>query len=478
MILNPDFAGDGTETDAPENGDLAQVMERRGLQSPLDLLLPYQRQWVDKKRRFKYGLWSRQSGKSTSVGAEIARDMIRRKKTTWVMVSAGERQALELMEKVKQWTEMFGIGLADFGEQSIEGSVLKAGSIRLPNGSRALALPANASTIRGYSANVVLDEFAFYDDPEDLWRAIYPAITNPLSGEKDLRLITTPNGMGNLAAKIWHGEDGEEDDYWRFKVTIHDAVRMGLPIDIEKLRRGLMDPEGWAQEYECEFMDTNSVLLPYPLIFSCEDPGASMAIDFGGIGISATKPRLYLGLDVGRKRDLTVLWIWEKLGDVLWTRGVLVLEKMSTPDQFDIIAPWVSVAEAISLDYQGIGTGLGDLLAKRFGERDLDKHLWGKVELCAISNKLKVEIFPYMRLMFEQGKVRIPGHRDIREDLHAMHRVALPGGGVTYSAPHSPLGHSDRAFAAALGLRAARNDNAPFTYTPVRRQLSARRQGP
>jgi phage FluMu gp28-like protein len=29
---------------------------------------------------------------------------------------------------------------------------------------------------------------------------------------------------------------------------------------------------------------------------------------------------LYAGFDVGRKRDLSVLWVLEKVGDVFWTR--------------------------------------------------------------------------------------------------------------------------------------------------------------
>ena len=42
--------------------------------TPLDLLLPYQAQWVADESRFKAGIWSRQSGKDFSTAAEAVRD--------------------------------------------------------------------------------------------------------------------------------------------------------------------------------------------------------------------------------------------------------------------------------------------------------------------------------------------------------------------------------------------------------------------
>ena len=34
-----------------------------------------------------------------------------------------------------------------------------------------------------------------------------------------------------------------------------------------------------------------------------------------------------------RRRDLSVVWFSELVGDITWTRGVLVMPKMPTPDQ-------------------------------------------------------------------------------------------------------------------------------------------------
>ena len=56
--------------------------------------------------------------------------------------------------------------------------------------------------MRGYSGNLILDEFAIHEKPFDIWAAIYPSITNRLTGEKKLRIVSTPKGRGNKFADL------------------------------------------------------------------------------------------------------------------------------------------------------------------------------------------------------------------------------------------------------------------------------------
>ena len=95
--------------------------------------------------------------------------------------------------------------LADY-EEVRDGAeaLLKSATITFPHGSRVIAVPGRPDTVRGYSANVLLTEFAFFEQPDETWRAILPSITNPMrGGVKKVRLITTPNGIGNKAHEIW-----------------------------------------------------------------------------------------------------------------------------------------------------------------------------------------------------------------------------------------------------------------------------------
>jgi len=170
---------------------------------------------------------------------------------------------------------------------------------------------------------------------------------------------------------------------------------------------------------------------------------------------SAAEP-LFLGIDFGRKRDLTVSWALGLLGNAFkMTREVLALGKVSTTEQLEILRPRIRKAVRVCFDYTGPGTGLGDFLVKEFGQWDPEKHLFGKIELCTFTNNLKVDIFPKLRMEFDRKSLGIPVSRAIREDLHSVNRVALAGGGVTYRASHTDDGHADRCTALALAIRAA-----------------------
>lgn len=439
--------------------------------SPLDILLPYQRAVVDDDSRFKIWLASRQIGKSMGLAAEAARDSAAKPADMWVVLSAGERQALEFMEKAKQWAEAFELAASDyFEEREHSEALIKSAEIRWGNGSRMIALPANASTARGYSANLILDEFAFHEDPDLIWRGIYPSISNPLKGTFKLRIASTANGKGNKFFDLWDKNNG----YAKHRTTIHDAVAAGLADKsgktreefVAELKAGLDDPEGWAQEFECEFLDGSNVLLPYELIAMAESVEATEMGDpllFANPG----RRRLVTGIDFGRQNDPTVCITAEEVSDLLIVREVLRLRGIDTPTQQELLRSRIQASRRVCFDYTGPGIGLGDHLVKEFFQWDPDKHLFGKIELCTFTANFKRDLFPKLRRRFEAPtKIRIPISRHHREDLHAMQQV-ITNGQYNYWAPRTREGHSDDCTALALMVRAAGDGHVPFQFARV-----------
>jgi len=400
--------------------------------------MPYQRKWVEDAARFKIGMWSRQTGKSFATACEAVLDCAPQPKGNsdlWVVLSAGERQALEWMEKAKKWTEAVKATVDSYEElRSSANALLSRAEIRFANGARIVAIPANPDTARGYSANLVLDEFAIHEKPFEIWAAIYPSITNPLSGEKKLRIVSTPKGRGNKFADLWE----HNDKYSKHKVTIEDAVRMGLPVNLEELKAGVDDPDIWAQEYMCEFIDNSSVLLPYEMLGKCESES---------IKDDGSSP-VYIGMDIGRQKDLSVIVTAVKLGDVLAVTEVAELKRMPFNDQLEVLlgkamGPRV---RRVCIDATGIGAMLAEEASRKGG---------GRFEGVTFNVQTKGEMYGLMRRKFEERSIRIPVSRELREDLHAVQRVVSAGGSVTYSAPRNADGHSDRAAALALCCRAA-----------------------
>jgi phage FluMu gp28-like protein len=450
---------------------------------PMKCLLPYQREWALDKARWKFGLMSRQVGKDFSCAFEGVRDIMgaeaQGQKREWLIVAPSERQSLESLEKWKAWAVVLKNGLNGCEEVLHAGreSLLKSAMITFAGGSRVMAVPGLPHTVRGFSANIVLTEFAFFEDPAATWRAILPSVTNSLrGGVKKVRLITTPNGLSNKAHDLWVRNyrpgvprDPKPDPAstaWSCHfVDIHSAVAQGLKVDIDQLREALDDPEGWAQEFECQFTDTQSTLLPYELIATCESAEATAAVspEYWLRAVQGAQPHV-MGIDFGRRRDLTVAWSHALAGDVARTVEVLELENTSTPEQVELLRPRLRHARRVCLDYTGPGIGLGDYLASEYGEWNPSQHKFGKIELCAFTPVLKVEIFSKLRMAFEKRTVRVPVSRLIREDLHSVNRVSGTSGQITYRAPHNADGHADRCTALALSLRAAAN--APVTGAP------------
>lgn len=432
---------------------------------PRSLLLEYQFVPFHDASRYKLQLQGRQTGKDFTMEGEAVADCYSRK-TEWMIGAPGERQAIDSLDQAKLWATAFDLQIADYQEERMgrdSSTLLKGAEIIYSNGSRHRAVPGRPDTVRGRSANVGLTEADFFEQPLETWRAILPSITNPLRGGlKKARVVTTPNGKGGLAWKIIDKPSGKKMTWSIHKITILHAVLMGLPVDVEEIREAMDDPEGFAQEYLCEFLDGSNVLLPYEIIALAESFDASETWD---IGASTARTPVYCGIDFGRSNDPTVCWTFEEVGGVLWTREVLVLKDTPTDVQEEILRPRLRRASKVCLDYTGPGIGLGDYLVRAHGEWKPEAHKFGKVELCTFTSKLKREMFPRLRRAFEAPtKIRIPSSTTIREDLHEM-RQTVTNGQYTYWSPRTKDGHSDRCTALALAVRAA-GEAKSFTFKP------------
>ena len=426
--------------------------------NPLSKLLPYQRAWYEDGSRFLVGRWGRQTGKSFSTAAIVAAGMIAQANTMWMIAAPSERQSHEALEKVKQWLAAFECAFADELEE-LDGIEGKAGVVRLTNGSRCIAVPGKPDTVRGMSANVWLDEFAFFEDPDATWKAILPSITNPLrGGEKRVILTSTPNGKAGRGKRFYDictaaaaSNSGVTSMRWsHYHIPLRSAIADGLPVDYETLAAAIGDPLAVRQELDAEFVDTQSQLLPTEIILRAESEEATLR---PAAEVFSGGRDLRVGVDVGRVSDPTVIWTAERLGDVLYTREVLVLVGMSHADQLSIIRARVAAASRCCMDYTGMGIGMGDMLVREFGEYKPEAHRFGRVELCTFSASFKREIFPKLREAMEGCRLRIPTNAELRTDLSAMQQVCS-GGQFSYEAPRTKDGHSDRCTAAALCVRA------------------------
>lgn len=312
--------------------------------------------------------------------------------------------------------------------------------IRFANGSRILALPANPATIRGYTAHVYLDEFALHEDADAIWAAVFPSITR---GGR-LMITSTPHGSANKFAEL-----ARHPGISQHVVDIETAVREGLtlrdergqPITPAQLRALLADEAAWQQEYLVDFTDVATTYFPAALLANAEDAAATVTPPASWRPVGA----LAVGVDVGRVHDLTVVWVLEAVGDVWVTRAVLELRDCAFAAQRALLWPWLARATAAAIDATGLGCALAEEAARDFPH----------VQAVTLTAERKEHLCVLVRRALEDGRLRLPPDRRVRDDFLAIRRIAGPTGTVRYAAPRTAAGHADRYWACALAVGAA-----------------------
>lgn len=424
----------------------------------------YQKRWFLDRARFKIGMFARQTGKTFTTSLELVDDCFETeaagRRTRWVILSRGERQAKEAMEEgVKKHARAYNMALQEIesGFRGNDGTLYTMLDVVLPNGSKITALPANPDTARGFSANVFLDEFAFHADSRKIWTALFPVISN---GYK-LRITSTPNGKGN---KFYDLMTSDDPIWSKHIVDIYQAVKDGLPRDIDELRRALADDDAWMQEYELKWLDEASAWLPYDLINAAEHDRAGLPEHY------ADGP-CFVGVDIAARNDLFVIWVIEQVGDVLWTRDIIARRRISFAEQDYLLDEVFRKYRVIrcQMDQTGMGEKPVEDAKRRHGNT--------RVQGVLFTAAAKLHLATVGKEAFEDRKVRIPlGDAPLRADLHKLQKLTGPTGVPRFVADSDSAGHADRTWAGFLAIDAASTGETHFAFTPGP-QKSARWDG-
>ncbi|UCG15463.1 MAG: hypothetical protein JSV19_09210 [Phycisphaerales bacterium] len=405
---------------------------------PFVPLLPYQRRDVESNARFRWCCWSRQTGKSfTKSLRRILRGLKRRR--TQVFLSAGERQSRELMEKARQHCQALKMAVDYHDRSFFAGTSFKQLEIRLPNSVRIIGLPANPQTARGFTGDVLLDEFAMHVDDRQIWAAMFPTL---LRGDGELDVASTPKGLDNVFARLRLNER-----FSHSTVTLPNAIEQGLDVDLDEVRRSMGDEELFRQEFLCEFLDEATAFLTYEQIAACEDPRLPKEIGVDALGRLTGDQ--YVGVDIGRKRDLTVIWVVSRNGDELMTRSVFELAGVPFRTQYKLLSDVLSSRRVrrCCIDAGGLGMQLAESAVEDFGRH--------RIEAVTFTSAFKSELAGRLRVAVEDRRIRIPVDEGIRNDWHSLQRSVTSSGHFRFEASRSLGSHADRFWAAALAVHAA-----------------------
>ena len=434
----------------------AKPTARKAKSTPL--LYPYQQRYLKDQSRFKAGLFARQTGKTFTTTLEAVLDCLeaeaRGRSSRWTILSVSQARAQDAMEQgVKLHLRALKTAF-EAAQVRLESEEL-AFEVRLRRGSRLRCVAANPATARGMTENLILDEFAHHKDNRAVWTALLPVVSR---SDLKLRVISTPAGRGDKFYEIMTGPEMART-FSRHRVTIQDAVADGLPRDVEALRAAMADPQAWAQEFECEFVDEAHAWLTYDLIDGCEEAEAGKPSAYGG------KP-CYVGMDIAARGDLTVIAVLEESGARLWCRELAELRQTSFAAQLaelDRIMRQYRVVR-VAMDQTGMGEMPVEEARRRHGSY--------RVEGVLFTPARKLDLAGALREAMEERKLALPSRAALRNDLHAVRRVMGPTGAPRLVAQRGQEGHADRFWSLALACAAAKTPVEVFDYRPVPRRYN------
>ena len=447
--------------------------------------------FVDRTTGIQILHWSRQIGKSFVMAAWAVDRLLTRPGRLVTVLSNSRDNGAELNQKIGEICEKLGAAFEQedmspdnrYENMSMETRITIGGKT-----GRIKVLAANPRTARGFSGDLILDEFAFHENARKIWEAAEPIMSS--SPDFLCRIASTGNGKNNMFYRmITSGEFAVS------RVTRTDAWNMGLkiydpnthePITPDQARSKALDKRAYDQNYECKFNDENTTLLTHELISSAERDDIGQIFDQDWTGAAQDilfdcKGDLY----VGRRRDLTVMTGLEKLGNMFFARVILRCENMRLPQQQERLGSLCRMPKfrRAAIDMTGIGLGLVEYSQDAFGASRIQGVNFSttvpvtrriaqegrKRETVRVTEAMATELLQ----TYEDRRIQHPADVQLRDDLRKPEKVVSPGGRVSIAATRDEAGHADHFWSFALAVEAASGSGGPFQYQAISESSSA-----
>ena len=288
-----------------------------------------------------------------------------------------------------------------------------------------------------------------------------------------VRILSTHNGVISRFNRFIQDVKRGKLKWNLHTIPIHKAVADGL---VDKILRRKATPEErqewldnehaacadeatWQQEYCCLPTDENSAFLTYEMLFAVERPDLEN-------DLADVEGELFLGFDIARRRHGSIVYVFEKIGHLLFERKKLVLDKMTFKEQKALLWPLLAHPKMrrAAMDETGIGMQLVEEAQQAFGRF--------KVEAVNFSgSKVKEELAYGLYTDIEDRTMFFAVDDRARESLHSVRKTTTQAGNIRFDANATDkTGHGDYFWAAALARHAARDKSAadPFVESAGR----------
>ena len=357
-----------------------------------------------------------------------------------LVVSPSIRQSMHFMEYVYHFLTIY----RDFCDvKTVEET--KTNISFEETGGAIFSLPNNPNTVRGFRAHrITFDEMAHFLNGSD--RTMMTAILPSISRGGCISIISTPFGESNVFYDIWN-KDAVYSDYTRFLINWNQCP------DINKdgvLRIQARDPLTYAQEYNNQFLsEIDSAEFPFHVIEKCID----MEMQYEDL---ATNKIYKLGVDIGRKHDLTAIAIFEEVNGINYLRSIETYYDKKYDWQLgrlkDIITNFT--VKSVLIDATGLGNNLAENLVDEFGPI---------IHPILFDNEIKQDMVLGLKGLMHDGKIKFPNDPKLINNIRSIQRQYSAAGFLKFdSTKNSEIGHADLFWAVALAVLIEKMGTADF----------------
>ena len=413
--------------------------------SLLDLALPYQKKVILDNSKVKILNFSRQIGKSWTAAYLATQKCLMKQNGLVIYLSTGQRAADESLKTCKKFGDAIKV-LSD-GKITYDST---ASCITYSNGSRIMTLPGKPESCRGWTVDLlVCDEMAFWQQPDECWQAIVPALLNKIAGgDKEIIICSTPLGKNSLFFDLCQRAKVEND--WKyFEVSIHDAIKDGLNVDLEQLHKLIPDPIQFSIEFECSFADSsNDFLSPNLLQFYNDDVKLE---DF------------FIGVDWARSGDGTaIVALGRTKESKIYLIDLCTLHNVEYEKQINFVKEIFRKYNPKAM--YGDAGGLGNPIME-----ELNKKVSTRIKPFNFTSANKTDAYEYLRKqVFDRNIFFKEDFRtQIISDLSLIQQIISENGKLSYVSRRANGSHGDIVSAVVLALQAIRDNpiNASIPQT-------------
>lgn len=473
------------------------------------IFLPYQREVIDDEHIAQLTEKGRQEGLSWTLAYKGQKRTGKEGRYNTYFATITRILAKQFIQDCAAWAKLYRLiestvdatyedEVKVFNSATEEEETVNTYNIRFPNKFEVIALSSNADAMRGFRGYKIADEFAIHKQQAEMLDSILPSRMWRLP----FTLCSTHKGINSefnkLIKKYRKGDLGP--DWNLISIPIQRAVAEGLLEKIYKRpfteteRQEWLDnlerEEGqrrWKQEYCCIPEDEAGAFFTYDLLIACEmeDIAYDNIRKFSGkqqeqealkwfeqMRMTANilgKGNFYVGMDIGRDINYTVLALIEEVAGVKFIRAIAALDNIQFAVQQDCARHWLDIGmtRRMCVDNRGMGRETVERLQLGGdGKRGYGEFMVEKIDFTLLI-KEKIAYAVYRALT--DLTLKIPPDDTVRDDFHSIRKETTDAGNVRYVAKQNdtdPNSHGDYYTAIGLAVHAA-GDAPPDILTGI-----------